>query len=390
MDVASKGGELVVAGEQAAPASSSTVEVADLKNPSDQGFRLERYDQLMQMRKAPQAWCDRLRVEAKKLSAHLQDGYIRLSALIYLVDTVIVEGDKKKTPLYRIWGYSSLYGWTEAELLIGKRKAQYLKQIHWILCVHLKDLDPDLRFQLIRLNFSKVRELVRVLTMDTAAQWLELAKKLPYKRLTTHVNEYRSRSIEYQKADRVQVVAPVQLLARTLGEDAGLVEGLSELAAELDVRNEVSASEEAEEVEEGAPEPLARRGPKLKVPTQKAGAIEPQELSPSKRLNFRLYEEQHEIVERALTVSSVISESDRQGHNLMLICMDFLATNGGAVPGTKSFQRYLYNLEQIFGVRLIAIDSKNEPHHLVYGDDAMGRFVRSHMASRGVDEGEEE
>ncbi len=83
---------------------------------------------------------------------------------------------------------------------------------------------------------------------------------------------------------------------------------------------------------------------------------------------------QCKMVDEALERSKQLSRSDKDGHNLALICTDFLATNSfGKKDDPDMLARYLFKIESLLGVRLIALDTKTSD--LVYGKEAIKCLV---------------
>ncbi len=80
------------------------------------------------------------------------------------------------------------------------------------------------------------------------------------------------------------------------------------------------------------------------------------------------------MVDEALERSKQLSRSNKDGHNLALICTDFLATNSfGKEDDPDMLARYFFKIESLLGVRLIALDTKTSD--LVYGKEAIKCLV---------------
>jgi len=92
--------------------------------------------------------------------------------------------------------------------------------------------------------------------------------------------------------------------------------------------------------------------------------------------NFKLFGPQRENVDRALEKAGEMSGSDKDGHNLDLICTDFLATNAGV----DSVQDVLRKMEKTLGVRLVAYVEEDDS--VVYGADLI-RDLESKDAAEG-------
>jgi hypothetical protein len=79
------------------------------------------------------------------------------------------------------------------------------------------------------------------------------------------------------------------------------------------------------------------------------------------KVTFVLMGEQYDIVKKALDKASELSKSEKSGHNLSLICMDFLSTYEKSSP-LSIFEK----LEKLTDLMIIAVDPKKGK--IVYGD----------------------
>jgi hypothetical protein len=85
---------------------------------------------------------------------------------------------------------------------------------------------------------------------------------------------------------------------------------------------------------------------------------------------------QFKIVQAALERAKELSESVKPGHNLVLICTDFLATNDFKKAGDpESLARFLAKLDDLLPVRLIAVDPKKK--NVVHGLENVPLLVDS-------------
>ncbi len=81
------------------------------------------------------------------------------------------------------------------------------------------------------------------------------------------------------------------------------------------------------------------------------------------KLSFSLFPEQSDNVSAALTKAEELSGSGKPGHNLDMICLDYMTTNGTTLDTSD----YLKRIESQVGLRLLAFDPK--------GDDGKGAVV---------------
>lgn len=90
----------------------------------------------------------------------------------------------------------------------------------------------------------------------------------------------------------------------------------------------------------------------------------------SRKRAFSLFPEQDEIVEDALRLAKEMAESDKEGHALALICMDYVASNSGEI----NIEMWLKEFERISGMNLVALRSSDDGTSVVvYGYEYMER-----------------
>lgn len=253
--------------------------------------------------KGSKAWCAKIRRRAKELVRVIDLGYFDLCNVLYEIYDTPVDGDAKREPVFALWNYSSFGEYAQVELGLKPRKAEYLRSIGFKFATDLAELDPVLKEELVALGWTKLRELVKVLTIRNAAGWIERAKKLSQAEL-------------------------LDLVKKHLEDRAARREG----------------REMAELINAGGGAPVDADDENL-----------PSEEKPSWQ-HFMLFGDQAEPVCQALTRASELSNSDKKSHNLSLICTDFLATNGFGTPNDpEMIKRYLNKLEGLLNVTLIAV-----------------------------------
>lgn len=98
----------------------------------------------------------------------------------------------------------------------------------------------------------------------------------------------------------------------------------------------------------------------------------------AKKKNFKLFGDQMENVNAALEKASELSGSDKEGHNLDMICVEFL----GANAASEDVGAYLKKVESVTGIKLIGYDPKKKA--VVYGEGTLDELAFD------PDEGEEE
>jgi hypothetical protein len=239
-------------------------------------------------------WAKRIRKDARNLARQLDEGYMEMARLLYLIDDTPVDGDRHNAAIYTKWGYATFGEYCQEELGIHKKKAQRLRKVWWNLEVRLKGhIDPKLKRRIISLGFSKARELVSVLTVRNVETWVDRAEKLSYTKLVRALQKYREdrdrRVAEREVQDAFNASSP----SRPSGASSGRCE------------------EEEDEEEEEVPVPDCNYDEEAKT----------------SHMHFQVYPEQRLIIQEALDRAKQLSNSDIKSNNLHLICLDFLATN---------------------------------------------------------------
>lgn len=252
-------------------------------------------------------WSKRIRRKAKTLSRTLDTGYMEMAELLHVIHDTPVNGDPKNQSVWASWGYSVFGEYVENELGIHRRKAERLRRIWEVLETDLAGLDRGVKRQLIAIGWTKMRELIRVLTVSNAERWIEMAEECSYPELRANI----ARAIE--------------------------------IAAQ---KNAVSGDDEEHE------------------------EVPPPEGERTKSMAFNLFPEQLDNVTLALKRASELSNSDKKGHNFDLICTDFLATNDFRMENDPEAQlRLLAKYERLLHKRLVVVDPASK--RIVYGLDAL-------------------
>jgi hypothetical protein len=247
-------------------------------------------------------WATGLRARAKALVKKLEDGYMDLAKLLWQVYDTPVDGDPKNKPLFMEWGFRSFGEYAEQELGIHQRKAERLRKI-WKALVDL-DLGPDFQSRVARLGWTKVRELIRVMTDTNAEEWVAKAEHYNYLQVTAAVKQYET---EIEKIEKAR-------------------EALAD-AADDELPTEAL--------------------PEATIP-------DPEDFFPEK---FVFAAAQHDNVKLALGKAAQLSNSTSKNNNFDLICTDFLASNDFlAADDPDRVVKYLRKIERAFGIKIIALD----------------------------------
>jgi len=234
----------------------------------------------------------------------IDNAYFELAQLLYKV----WNGGQDGKPLYLQWGYASWNEYVEKELDFAIRKAQYLISIWSWFGVELGD---ETVIEKIRpLGWTKVKELVGVVSAANADEWIEKARDMSSTMLADEARAVLKAKKEKEAADK-----------------AGA--GSSDSDGDKDKIEKLS------------------------------------------HISFGLYEGQLQTVTAAMERAKELAGSDKKGYLLELICQDWLATND-AMRGTKkaNVSKFMRKFEKLLGIRIVAIDP--EAKEILCGADVAG------------------
>jgi hypothetical protein len=266
------------------------------------------------------AWATRTRRRAKELIQLFDAGYMELARILYQVFDTPVDGDSRRAAVFTSWGFDTFKDYAEQELGMHHKRAERLRRIWFVLEIQLKELEPELKHRIVNLGYSKVREMIKVITARNAEVLVRDAEGMTYKQIEQMVaDENRRRGL-----------AEATL---TEGGDDDSSGGSGSQVEELEIIGSDAVHEKT---------------------TREAF-----ELFPAQLLNVRL----------ALERAAELSHSDKKGHQLDLICTDFVATNDVMAGDTDKRLRYLAKIERTIGLKLMAVDP--EAKEVVYGLDAL-------------------
>lgn len=266
-------------------------------------------------------WASRIRRRAKELVSVLDMGYMELARILYQVYDTPVDGDPKRGPIYTAWGFNSFSDYAEKELGLEQRNAERLRQIWFTLEVQLGDMDPSLKQRIVNLGCSKVRELVRVLTIRNAGEWVSQAEHMTYRQLLSAIIEER-RKLQLSEAQGLAAQSEASGLA--VEQEAGL--------------------------------PVAAL------------------MEEKRAMNFQFFPVQEANVRLALDKAAKLSPSDSNSVHLDLICLDFLASNDFIGSDRDGRLRYIAKMERVLGLKLVAVDT--DAKEVVYGIEALEAVAR--------------
>jgi len=228
--------------------------------------------------------------------------------LLLAKDLYIVFHNKK----YEQWGYHTFIDYVVQEVGITESMANGLRKI-WKKFA--KQLNVDNK-KLVGVGYSRVQMILPVLDNNNVDEWVNKAKELKLKDLTTEISKAK-RSKEIEKLKNSVIVETKE-------------EHDARLAKELQEKDSIKTADA------------------LPVPMR-----EQQNLSPSRR-TFMLYPEQMQVVNTALEIAEHLTGSSKEGNNLTCALVEFLSQQ--ISKETKVHDRmtfYMKQLERMGGGRLI-------------------------------------
>lgn len=303
-------------------------------------------------------WSEVMRSEAKAVAQNMETGYMDLAKILYQLFDVPVNGDPENGPWFKEWGYDTIGDFAEQELNLQRRKAEYLRAIWYRLEVEMEDMNADVKQRIISLGWSKVRELIKVLTIKNASKWADLAEKCNYPDLCHSIKKYKDKleAAHVLKAKGEQYVAPIPTkVTKTKDLPTAFDEHKPHLQAVGEGEAQPSGTVGAEPPPGQAPAPEEDLEPV------------PMKVEDSEKFfhrEFWMVADQLDIVDAAMKRAAELSGSDKKGHLLSVICQDFLATNLFGKPDQDQIIRFLAKYEKLLNVRLVIIDEDDDP---VYG-----------------------
>jgi hypothetical protein len=280
---------------------------------------------------------NQLRSEAKTLVREISHKYWDLGRVLYDVyDGVpggyrgLMVGDgsiRDRTALFTKWGYKNFGEYCEQEVGLQKRTGENLRFAYYWFTIQ-QPMPESVIDELMAIGRSKVYLLSGIATRDSIGIWMEKAKELTFEEL--------KKAIKTSKA--------------------------------------VSAGRNVDNEEREMPD----EAPSAFIPTADAGGGSggSKQLQKPEALHTRqvgLYDAQLETWDTALSRAQGLTGSEKIGHNMELICQDFLANNDFSKAKDKDKSGYISKMERRLGVLIIAIDpNSGKP---VHGRDLLWRMI---------------
>lgn len=267
------------------------------------------------------SWANRIRHRAKELVTDLEHGYMELAEILYRVYDTPKGNQKHGPPLFVGWGYKTFEDYVNQELGFAVRKAQRLRLIWHRLEVELSALDSEVRQRIVKLGWTKVREIVNVLTIENALEWVEKAERMSSRDLEEEVRKFRDQVDQ----DRLQAISE--------GRD----------------------------------------------PTSVATGVPMKAEKVWKTFPFDSKDDR-DLVLQALERASQLSGTDMDTPNLVQICTDFLATNDFLTATGETKLRYIAKIEKLLGLKLIVANA--DCTELMYGMETLAKLEAAYKASQ--------
>lgn len=262
---------------------------------------------------------DELREEARNLVHEIESKYWDLGRVLYDVYDGVPGGYRAlmkgkgsatdRVELFRKWGYSGFGEYCEQEVGIRKRTAENLRFAYYWFAIQ-QGMPKEVIDELISVGRSKVYLLAGVADLSNITLWIDKAKNLTFEDL--------KKAISTAKA----------------------------VAA--------SKSKDSEEPDQGSNKASSKKEDKSK-PLPK-----PEEMT---TFQAGLFDSQKEVCDAAFERAQGLSRSEKKGHNMTLICQDFLANNDFDDP-KKDIGKYLSKISRRLGLLIIAVDPETgKPVH---------------------------
>lgn len=282
------------------------------------------------------AWSDAVRADARALVAEVDRGYIRVAELLYRMQSLRVDGSSDKGQhLYVAWGFGTFEAWVEADLCFQKHKALALIRIYRRIVVELADMQPATRDAILALGWTKVKELVRVLTLSNADHWAKVGGTVSYPDFRAAVAAYAEGLLKKQIDEAVEL----QKAAEVKKVDASAIlpdDGTPPAPVHIEGAGFEGESDESDGTE-GVPLPL----PVKTIP-----------------MSFAFYPEQAKTMAEALALAEKNNPGKPKSYHLETIALEYLA--GHHVGGDSDERRAhaFARLAECLGVDLRVVDRK--------------------------------
>jgi hypothetical protein len=301
-------------------------------------------------------WADKTRQETKALADNIERNYLQLAENLWELFDRPVDNDRKKTNWLTCWKYVNIGDYAEKELGIHRRIAERLRRIWAVVKIDCA-LDQSYLDRFTKIGRSKARLLCRagVMNAANAKSWIDRAEKLTYLGLEAEVNTFLMGREGVMKG----TLGPVERVdadGDVLEDEDALAEAPASPVLQGKTLWQLTKEEVTSQVNEAA-----------------GKSLEPEEKATPK--HFSLFPDQMDTVKAALERAGELSGSSKDGQNLSLICLDFLATNEFKTASLEQTQRFFKRIETALEVKLVVLSQKD--HEILYGYKVLEKINNS-------------
>jgi hypothetical protein len=291
-------------------------------------------------------WVDRARNRARVLAEQVEVGYLELGEILYRIYDAPVDGDVSKGPVLTTWGYKNVGEFAERELGIHNQKAKRLIRLFYRIHVELGGIDNGpLLTRFRRVGWTKARELIRVITKDTAEFWISKAEQVNYTTLYQIIKQ------TIDRAEQAKIKAELAKQPDAVDQSNQTTEGGRFVGDYADIDNPDFES--------------------------KAWV----------NRYFTLEATQAETVDLALKRAKdlVNNPHAKKGNLISLICLEFLSYADWRGNDELSKLQFIAKIEKALGgLRLVAV---NDEGRVVYGLGALEYAAQSAASAQESDDG---
>lgn len=324
------------------------------------------------------AWAERLRKDTKVLATNLDADYLRLARNLWELFDRPVDNDPKNTSWLTKWGYGKIGDFAEKELGIHRRIAERLRRVWMVVSIECK-LNDEYLEKFISLGRSKARVLTRpgVMNPANAQSWIDRALVTNYVILEEQVATFLSGRADVMKGT-LGKVEPLDADGDVIEDDDDLVEAQIPPPGQKTMEQLIAG-----EVQAQAQEASSFAKPLFGAAKSSAPAVEEKPVYK----NFALFADQYDTVKAALERAAELSGSKKDGQNLSLIALDFLATNEFKKASMEQVQRFYKRLEKALEVRVIVLAPSD--HEILYGYKTLEKLINKSSNPDSTDDAEE-
>jgi len=291
-------------------------------------------------------WADKTRQETKALADNIERNYLKLAENLWELFDRPVNNDRKQANWLTHWNYETIGEFAEKELGIHRRIAERLRRIWAVVKIDCA-LEQSYLDRFVKVGRSKARLLTRagVMNVANAKSWIERAEKLTYLGLEIEVNIFLSGREGLMKG----TLGPIEKVdsdGDVLEDEDALAEAPMSPVLQGKTLWQITKDEVSSQVNEAS-----------------GKSLEPEEKPIPK--HFSLFPDQMDTLKAALERASELSGSSKDGQNLSLIALDFLATNQFKIASLEQTQRFFKRIEDALEVKLVVLSKKD--HEILYG-----------------------